>query len=137
MRKIATAYDAYWFLYEHPKMRCREAVLLSNEDAKNVSLSRDERLRGQRLRKVKDEMPWNDGKYVLREFRLYRQAIDCNLDIHYALVDDRGMVNEDHSRNKVPRCWLEFGPVKQAVSDGVLHVQHSHDIRLGLRRLDL
>jgi hypothetical protein len=28
-RKIASAYDAFWFLIDHPKLNCRQAVLLT------------------------------------------------------------------------------------------------------------
>jgi len=124
--KISTAYDAFWFLTEHPKMRCRAAVLISPEDAKTVTRSK-----GERLRTVKDEMPWaKDKSYLLREFGLYREAISCNLDIFWARVDRRRKVNDDPTKNKFAECWLEFGPIKQAVSDGALHILHYHDIRL-------
>jgi len=124
--KIATAYDAFWFLSEHPKMRCREAALVSTKEAKTVKPGR-----GERIRTVKDEMPWVKGKtYLLREFTLTREAIKCNLDIFYTLVDERKRVNRNPAKNVFPECWLEFGPIRQAVSDGRLHLMHYHDIDL-------
>lgn len=123
--KISTAYDAFWFLSEHPKFRCREAEILSDEQAKTVKLSK-----GERLRRVKDEMPCNENKYNLREFILDFPAICCNLDIHYAKVDKHRKVNDNNKLNKCTECWLEFGQVKQAVSDGKLHRQCFHDLKL-------
>jgi hypothetical protein len=45
-------------------------------------------------------------------------------------VYDRLVVNADASKNVHVRCWLEFGPIRFAVSDGQLHLLHSHDPRL-------
>jgi hypothetical protein len=124
--KISTAYDAFWFLREHPKMQCREAVLISPEDAKTVQLSK-----GERIRVVKDGMPWaKDKSYLLREFSLRRAAVNCNLDIFWAMVDKRGGINKDPTKNVFPECWLEFGEIKQTVLDGRLQVMHCHDIGL-------
>jgi hypothetical protein len=126
--KITTAYEAFWFLHEHPKMRCRHAVMLSPEEA-----ATRKRRKGQRIRKVKDEMPWEKGKtYLLLEMPgLDSLAIECNLDIFYAKVDQTGLVDDDKKKNVFTECWLEFGPVRQVVSaGGKLHLEHSHDPRL-------
>ena len=87
---------------------------------------------GCRLKTLRDEMPWRrDKKYIVHEWLyLHRYAIECNLDIHYAKVDEKRRVNDDRSLNKFVEVWLEFGPIKQVVSDGHLHLQHSHDINL-------
>lgn len=120
-----TAYEAFWFLAHHPKMRCRETVLVSAQEGKAINLRK-----GEHLRTVKDQMPWIKKRYLLREFSLEREAIKCNLDIFWAKVDERGRVNDDHEKNKFSSCWLEFGPIRQVVSNGQLHVEHSHDIDL-------
>lgn len=123
--KIANAHDAFWFLHEHPKFKCREAVMLelTQPQAKTLNLAK-----GERLRKIKDDMPWNKGKsYFIREFGLEREAMDSNLDIFYTKVDERGRVNDDKSKNVNIECWLEFGTIEQSVSDGVLHVKNYHD----------
>lgn len=125
---IKTAYDAYWFLMDHPKFRCREATMIGE-----VGIVKPPKAptRGDRIRVVKDEMPWNARRqYYLHEMSLYREALSSNLAIFYAKVDDSKCVNSDKSKNKHIRCWLEFGTMKQAVSDGVLHIQHGHDPRL-------
>ena len=124
--RISRAYDAFWFLHEHPKMQCRLATLISSKDAKTVQLSK-----GERIRSVKDGMPWNKGKrYLLRELASTQSAISCNLDIFWAMVDERGRVNKDSLKNVFPECWLEFGTIEQGVSDGKLHIVHYHDIEL-------
>jgi hypothetical protein len=69
---------------------------------------------------------------------LERRALDCNLDIWYAKVDEAGKVNDACSKNVNIECWLEFGPIKQIVRDGILRVENSHDLRLdcGARTFD-
>ena len=121
--KIANAHDAFWFLHEHPRFECREAILLTEEQAKTLKLDK-----GERIRKIKDDMPWNKEKsYFIREFGLEREAMDCNLDIFYTKVDERRRVNDDKSKNVNVECWLGFGTIEQSVSDGVLHMTHYHD----------
>ena len=122
--KIATAYDAYWFLYEHPKMQCREALILTAEHSAVLD-------KGERIRTVKDEMPWlPDATYQIREFKFTRRALDMNLDVFYTKVDEKRRVNDDPKKNKFVACWLEFGTIRQAVTNGELHIQTYHDIKL-------
>jgi hypothetical protein len=107
-------------------MRCRDAHLLSEEEAKVPKLSKFGR-----RRVVKDSMPWNAGKtYTIWEYGCYRHAIDCNLDIFYAKVDWHGKVNDNPLVNVNTECWLEFGPIKQEVTDGELRLQNYNDIDL-------
>ena len=116
--RIANAYDAFWFLREHPKFRFREAVL---EEEVSRPLEK-----GERIRTVRDE--WNkEARYRIREFRFTRSAMDDNLDIFYAKVDESGVVNDDQSLNVNVECWLEFGQVKYGVIDGKLVPIHYHD----------
>jgi hypothetical protein len=125
-RKINTAYEAFWFLTEHPKFKCREARMLTPREARAIKLSK-----GQRLRRVKDSLPWVKKTYMLLEYGsgLEREAMTGNLNIHYAKTDGR-RINDDHIKNIHTECWLEFGEMKQTVSDGCLHVAHFHDPRL-------
>jgi hypothetical protein len=125
MTRISTAYDAYWFLLEHPKLNCREAVLDDTARERDFPLPR-----GERLRRVHDETPWEKKTYVLREFGAKREALPVNLSIFYAKVDKRGWQNDDQFLNLYPECWLEFGKIKQGVQDGHLSVINYHDIRL-------
>ena len=122
---IRTAYDAFWFLINHPKLNCREAVLVPDSEIRKVKLSK-----GERLRKVKDAAPWSKGKYALRELAYWHTALESNLSIFYALVDKTGSVNDDKAKNKFAECWLEFGPLEYTVFDGKLALSYSHDIRL-------
>lgn len=123
--KISTAYDAYWFLHEHPKMLCLQMAMV---DAKTPA----KRSARSRIRLLKDECPWlKSERYKVREFtHLERHAVDCNLDIFYARVNKRGRVDDDETENVFIECWLEFGPIKFAVTDGVLRLQNQHDIDL-------
>lgn len=106
-------------------MRCRWAQLLSSEEAEKFVPGK-----GQRVRTVKDTMPWNKGTYKIQEFSSFTEALEVNLNIFYTLVDDRRRVNDDAAKNVNIQCWLQFGPIRQVVSDGVLHIEHSHDLRL-------
>lgn len=118
-----TTYEAYWFLYDHPRFKCREVVLHA-KPPKHVP-------KRHRLRKMRDSMPWNKGKtYTVEVFPLFRHAIQTNLHIHYALVDKRGRVNDDAVQNAIAECWLEFGPVKYEIHDGHLNPSHYHDVKL-------
>ena len=40
--KIANAHDAFWFLHEHPRFKCREAILLTEEQVKALKLGKGE-----------------------------------------------------------------------------------------------
>lgn len=121
--KIRTAYEAFWFLHDHPKMRHRETVLIrSSEQRKSSKGVRT------RLRKMRDEF---DGKvYTVKEYLdLHREAIH-GLDIFYAKVDAKRRVNDDPKKNRFVECWLEFGPMRCALSHGEVTIQNSHDINL-------
>lgn len=120
--KISTAYDAFWFLTEHPNLKFREAMLLTPEEVKTVKLDK-----GERLRTVKDQMSWVKTKYTLREFALKTDSLSINLSIFWAKVDARGRVNDDPKKNVHRECWLEFGRVEYVVSDGRCDRLHYHD----------
>ena len=124
MPNIATAYEAFWFLTNHPKFRCRDAALVNPKKPVKVE-------KGERIRTLRDQMPWRKGdKYQILEFAHEREAMSSNLDIFYAKVDKHGVVNTDAGKNTFNECWLEFGPIKQTVSDGQLKLEHYHDTNL-------
>lgn len=120
-RIIANAYDAYWFLKEHPALRIRERVAVGPAKAKKLAA------RGFVITTDRGGKCW-------REFRhLHRHAMDCNLDIHYAKVDKRGVVNADRSKNVNAECWLELGPLEYGYhGDGQAQSEllHTHDYEL-------
>lgn len=104
--KIITAYDAWWFLYYHPFLICRERVEITRKEAeegikKGYYITHD--------RKGTKQDP--GGKYW-REWRhKLRHAIVTNLSIFYAKVNDKGQVDDDDSKNLYPECWLEIGSI--------------------------
>lgn len=121
--KISTAYDAFWFLHDHPKMQHRETFLVTNKEQRTSSKGVRTR-----LRKMRDEY---DGKtYTVKEYLdLHREAIH-GLDIFYTKVDRAHRVNDDPKKNIFVECWLEFGPMHCMLMNGTLIIQNSHDIDL-------
>lgn len=135
--KIATAYDAFWFLMEHSKLNCNEARLVSS--AAEVKLLREATLPNStkklyRIRTIKDSTPGLLDKkmtHFVAEYRaLRRRAFECNLAIFWARVDAKRRINDDHTKNTFVECSLELGPIKYVVWDGTLHLERSYDPRL-------
>jgi len=123
-KTIKTAYDAFWFLSEHPKFQYREARLLHANEKPKLS-------KRERIIIYKDETPWlAKEKYRVLEYPLKGESFPQNLDIHYTKVDKNDVVNSDWSKNINVACWLEFGPMKYVVCEGELILRHSHDPRL-------
>lgn len=119
--KIENAYDAYWFLFEHPKFQVSERVEITTEEAdlgeaEGRSISRD---RG--------------GKcFEYLEFAR-RHALETNLVIQYAKVDATRTVNGIKSKNTNIECWLEFGPLEYLYTadwDEETRLLQCHDIDL-------
>src|SRR5271157_4188554 len=101
--KITNAYEAWWFLYEHPKLKLPERNEVSPEEAA----------------KLEAEGFWitrDVGGKCYRMYRhLHRHALEENLSIHYAKTNKpggHGRVVDDKSKNKHVECWLEFGPME-------------------------
>lgn len=99
--RIKNAYDAYWFIYNHPRYIVYErSPRLEEEEATTL------RNEGVRI----TEFECEDGSiYYQQEMYVTRHAIQDNLDISYAKVDDTGRINDNTSRNVNIECWLEFG----------------------------
>ena len=126
--KIATAYDAYWFLYEHPKMQCREALILTAEHSAVLD-------KGERIRTVKDEMPWlPDATYQIREFKFTRRALDMNLDVFCTKVDEKRRVNDDPKKNKFVACWLNSVQFVKLCRKAVFTFRHTMTSNLTVER---
>lgn len=92
-----TAHDAYWFLYHHPKLNCRVRTPESPAEA-----ARSKR-KGFIVTKDKNGQHWREWRHE------FHRAIEENLSIFYTLVDDKGEVNDDRTKNVNPECWLELG----------------------------
>lgn len=97
--KITDAYDAYWFIYNHPKfqrqIRSEITPAEANEQGKlGFKISRD---RGGKC--------WRYHRHAVVS------AIEENLSIFYTKTDGK-RVNDDRSKNVFTECWLEFGTVE-------------------------
>jgi hypothetical protein len=106
MHQINNAYDAYHFLYSHPKFMLRERYEITPEEydkglADGYLVTKD---RG--------------GKCYREQRHLFRHAIEHNLDIFYAKVDETGRVNDDRQKNVNVECWLEFGQLEWGYMSG-------------------
>lgn len=125
--RIKTAYEAWWFLYGHPKFRLPEQQPVTEKEARS-------KIKHTRIRKDKNGNLWRVW------IPLGRNSIEHNLDIHYAAVDERGRINDDESKNLYRACWLEFGQMKWGyhapefeTGEGQTareYVMHYHDIDL-------
>jgi hypothetical protein len=143
-RRILSAYDAWYFLRDHPKLNRHERDPLETpeevEEARNPSkpsglaeiIGKGRHPKGYRVIRDKGGNYWRDWHLVTVP------AVDENFDIHYAQVDERGRVNEDSSKNVRTECWLELGPVKwgyhqpeyEAKEGARCYKMHFHDIDL-------
>jgi len=120
-RVIANAYDAYWFLKEHPAFRIRERDAVSPSKAKKLAA------RGFVITTDNGGKCWREHKHV------HRHALDCNLETFYAKVDDKRVVNDDKSKNVNVECWLEFGRLEYGYhyeGQPESSLLHCHDYRL-------
>jgi hypothetical protein len=98
--KIGNAYDAYWFIHDHPKFMLAERNEVTPEEASEMEA------KGYWITRDKG------GKCYRMYRHLHRHAIDLNLDIHYTKTNKpggHGQVDDDDSKNKHVECWLEFG----------------------------
>jgi hypothetical protein len=96
-RKITDGFGAWWFIYYHPKLNCRVRTPESPVDA-----ARSKR-KGFIVTKDRGGQHWREWRHE------FHRAIEENLSIFYTLVDDKGEVNDDRTKNVNPECWLELG----------------------------
>jgi len=107
IHKIGSAYDAWWFLYNHPGLCLRARNEVSRKEADDLEK------KGFVVTRDRVGSAHGGGGKCWREWRhLLRHAIEENLSIFYAKVDASGKVNDDASLNTVPECWLEFGSME-------------------------
>lgn len=99
-RKIMNAHDAWWFLHEHPAFQLREQVPVTAKEALK-------KVKRTRIRKDRNGNLWRVWPKSLNW-----HVIEHNLNIHYTVVDERGRINDDKSKNQYQACWLEFGPME-------------------------
>ena len=128
---IRNAYDAYWFLWGHPKLNCREGKLLETRADLALAKKWCKEKHGGKIITIRDCAEWAEKKtQKLYEFRLKRHAIETNLDIHYAKVNSKGRVDDDPNENVNIEVWLEFGANVHRLQDGQYMLTGEHDIRL-------
>jgi hypothetical protein len=146
-RKILSAYDAWYFLREHPKLNRHERDPLTPEEAEEArkpacrpkkgdglaEIIGRSRRKGYRVVKDRGGNYWRDWHGVTVP------AVDENFDIHYSPVDDRGVFHpKDDSKNTRFECWLELGPVEWGyhqpeyeIKEGArCYKMHFHDVDL-------
>ena len=128
-RSIKDAYDAWWFLYNHPKLNVQERDEVTPEEAADLEAG------GSLVARDSGGKCWRVWRH------LWRHALDENLDIFYARTNKpggHGRVDDDASKNKWAECWLEFGPIYYGYAysggkepagdwDTETTLHHSHD----------
>lgn len=137
-RQIKSAYDAFYFLRDHPKLNRRERDPIEAEDVER--LKADARKPGGALRvKARVRFVRDKGGNWWREWLdITVPAVTENFDIHYTQVDERGRVNKDESKNIRTACWLELGQVRweyhqpeyEAKEGARCYKVHHHDVDL-------
>ena len=111
-RSIKDAYDAWWFLYNHPKLNVQERDEVTPEEAADLEAG------GSLVARDSGGKCWRVWRH------LWRHALDENLD--------------NASKNKWAECWLEFGPIYYGYAysggkepagdwDTETTLHHSHD----------
>lgn len=99
-RSIDSAYDAWWFLYYHPRLCLRSRTPEPEESAREL------RAKGFIVKRDKCGKYWRLWRHHLRH------AVESNLSIFYAKVDSGGHQNDDSALNLYPEVWLEAGPIE-------------------------
>lgn len=114
--KIENAYDAWWFLYNHPKFCLPVRVEVRDAEHAKTFLGKEKFLGRKIFWTIKKDKGGNLWAYS----RSYNHAVQSNLDIHYTKTDSpggHGTVSKDKSENKHIECWLEFGPERYGYSE--------------------
>jgi hypothetical protein len=99
---INNAYDAYWFLYNHPALNVMYRNAINKSHLSTQELQKDW---------ISQDIDGTCYQYYPSELQ---HALDENLYIEYVKVDaqENGKINDDNSKNVFVKCWLEFGPLK-------------------------
>lgn len=99
-RQIKSAHDAWWFLHEHPEFQCPSRHEITEREAQN------------KIKRTKIYVDKNGNYWRVWPKSLDWHVIEHNLDIHYTVVDTKGCINDDESKNQYQACWLEFGQIE-------------------------
>ena len=95
-RKIKSAYDAWWFLWNHPKL----CVPVRDKEPKESADALEKR--GFLIHRDVGGTCWRVWRHTQ-----YR-AVERSLEIHYAKVDIRGKTSSIPEQNTFTECWLEL-----------------------------
>lgn len=113
-RRFKNAYDAYWFLLDHPKLNAPYVYGAESGtfDALQHPLSTVEVIAAKKKKTPLFKFRNQKGKfeYYKRSMHGDHRSIETNMDIFYANVDKTGTINDDKKQNKFFECWLEIGP---------------------------
>jgi len=99
-RKITSAYEAWHWLYSHPKLMLRARNPEPKDHANAL------KKQGFIITRDKNGQYWREGRHSVHH------AVVDSLSIFYAKVDADGEVNDDASLNVNEECWLELGPME-------------------------
>ncbi|MGB7281577.1 MAG: hypothetical protein WBE13_04875 [Candidatus Acidiferrum sp.] len=123
VHRLRNAYDAWWFLYYHPKLSVPGRVpvekghrLSGKKGVLNISEKKIYRLSTDR-----------GGNLWMACKRLKLRAIECNLDIHWAKVDSTRVVNDNPKLNTNVEVWLELGPMYYGYCQPEFEADQDHD----------
>jgi hypothetical protein len=113
-REILFAAEAWHFLYNHPAFCLPERILVADKDLNHYTKKKNKHY----VLKKENYIGKDNQEYTVHYLewpKLFRHALEENLLIHYASVDETGVVKDDDTKNKYTECWIEFGP-RQYVS---------------------
>jgi hypothetical protein len=99
-RKITSAYEAWHWLYSHPKLMLRARNPEPKDHANAL------KKQGFIITRDKNGQYWREWRHSVHH------AVVDSLSIFYAKVDADGEVNDDASLNVNEECWLELGPME-------------------------
>jgi len=100
---IRNAYDAYWFIHNHPAFQ----INYRSED----TITDIDKLKKLSIENKLDTFTLKNGQKLYYEiFDFKKHALNSNLDICYSKVDKTHKINKDLSLNNTIEVWLEFGP---------------------------
>ena len=138
-RKIRNAFDAYYFLRNHPKLNVQVRMEVPSNEASS-------------LEKEGFKITRDVGGKCYRIYRhLFEHALD-KMDVHYVKTNKpggKGKVDKDPSKNLYVECWLELGSLYYGYvysggeepwdvwdEETMLHTSHDWDLDCGAPTFD-
>ncbi len=94
---IANAYEAFWFIFSHPKFTLRERTPINAQQADEL------KGKGYLVSRDRGGQCWREWRHVVRH------AICTNLDISYVKENDNSIADEEETEKADIECKIEFG----------------------------